>query len=57
MRFLIEMEHRTIAPYVIEADTQEDALEILKGNVDGDVLPGDPIAQPITVMRITALGD
>lgn len=57
MRFLIEMEHRTIAPYVIEADTQEDALEILKGNVDGEVLPGDPIAQPITVMRITALGD
>lgn len=57
MRFLIEMEHRTIVPYVIEADTKEDALEILKGNVDGEVLPGDPIAQPITAMRITALGD
>jgi len=57
MRFLIEIEQRTIVPLVIEADSKEKALGALTSATASELPSGDPIPQPTTVKRITALGE
>lgn len=57
MRFLIEIELRTIVPLVIEAGSEEGALETLRSATADELHSGDPIPQPPTVRRITALGE
>jgi hypothetical protein len=57
MRFLIEIELRTVVPLVIEAGSEDDALETLRSATADELHSGDPIPQPPTVRRITALGE
>lgn len=57
MRFLIELELITIVPLVIDADSKKDALDALRTSTADELPSGDPIPQPTTVKRITALGE
>lgn len=57
MRFLIELELTTVVPLVIEADSKEEALDALTSATANELPSGDPIPQPTTVKRITALGE
>jgi len=57
MRFLIELELITIVPLVIDADSKKDALDALRTATADELPSGDPIPQPTTVKRITALGE
>jgi len=57
MRFLVEILHSTLVPHVIEADSEEEALAILRGSEDGEVQSVDPEPQPPIVKRIRVLGE
>lgn len=57
MRFLIEIEHRTTTPVVIEADSQEAALQALWEGINGEPTTGDPVYSPLTVANIKVLGE
>jgi len=57
MRFLVEILHSTLVPHVIEADSEEEALAILRGSEDGEVQSGDPEPQPPIVKRTKVLGE
>ena len=57
MRFLIELELTTVIPLVIDAGSKEEALDTLRSAIVDELPSGDPIPQPTTVKRITALGE
>lgn len=57
MRFLVEVMHSTLVPHVIEANSEEVALAILRDAEEGEVQPGDPEPQPPMVKRIRVLGE
>ena len=57
MRFLVEILNSTLVPHVIEADSEEEALAILRGSEDGEVQSVDPEPQPPIVKRIRVLGE
>lgn len=57
MRFLIELELTTVMPLVIDAGSKEEALDTLRSAIVDELPSGDPIPQPSTVKRITALGE
>lgn len=57
MRFLIEIEQRAIVPVVIQADTEEGALEIFRSTPECELAFGDPIPQPAAVKSIKKLGE
>lgn len=57
MRFLVEVMHSTLVPHVIEANSEEVALAILRDAEEGEVQPGDPEPQLPVVKRIRVLGE